>query len=475
MMNRDMGDRLGGPGRRLLPRVVPRRAGAGVGRDVLGGCSGQVQQGEEAADRAVLASDHEEALGLPLPPPRRDRCRRLALPGQDQVQDRLPVARPRRLGILLAPGVPVDRRHDAGKAAEHVLGVGDRALLLVAPRRPQATVDVAADRHGTPAGSRRGRASADRPPGRRGPDRAGTHPSGPDSTNDSPRSQVNGSCASSHLEHLPQQRLGGHPGDRAHLEGAAVEPAGDDLDEPSQQRAHQIRASAGRPPPRRRERPRRPTATAPAGGRAPARPAGRGGRGRRHRRDRYCRLSSGLRLRSDTTRNSSRQAGSARQAGPRCCPSGDHREGGGRQTRQQSSAHPVIQRRQPLIGVEQNHHPATVGRLSAMAPSPSGTVEHLAQRLEHGRAATGRDRARQGEPRSHRHRWRAPRNVQQARLADAWWSVDVEHHERRFRRRRARPGTARPRTRGRRIVAAGRDANRSPSVPPDCVPVIPAG
>ena len=43
-------------------------------------------------------------------------------------------------------------------------------------------------------------------------------------------------------EHLPQQSLGGHPGDRAHLQGAAMNAAGDDLDEPTEQRAHEIRS-----------------------------------------------------------------------------------------------------------------------------------------------------------------------------------------------------------------------------------------
>jgi hypothetical protein len=42
-------------------------------------------------------------------------------------------------------------------------------------------------------------------------------------------------------EHLSQQRLGGHPGRRAHLQRAAMQPAGDDLDESSQQGADQIR------------------------------------------------------------------------------------------------------------------------------------------------------------------------------------------------------------------------------------------
>ena len=44
-----------------------------------------------------------------------------------------------------------------------------------------------------------------------------------------------------HPEDVPQQPFGGHPSDGADLQGAAVEAAGDDLDEPSQQRADQIR------------------------------------------------------------------------------------------------------------------------------------------------------------------------------------------------------------------------------------------
>ena len=42
------------------------------------------------------------------------------------------------------------------------------------------------------------------------------------------------------LEHVPQQPLGGDTGQRAHLQGLAMQTAGDDLDEPPEQDAHQV-------------------------------------------------------------------------------------------------------------------------------------------------------------------------------------------------------------------------------------------
>ena len=62
-------------------------------------------------------------------------------------------------------------------------------------------------------------------------------------------------------------------------------------------------------------------------------------------------------------------------------PTGDHRQGGGRRPRRQPGAHPVIQRPQPLIGVDQDHQPAAVGQL-----------ERASQRLQHRRRRQERSR-----------------------------------------------------------------------------------
>ena len=141
-----LGDHLGGSRRSLLPRVLPRRSGARVGlRCPWADARVRSSRARKPPRARSCPRTTKKPVGLALPPPRRDRCRLLALPGRHQVQDRLPVARLRRLGILLAPGAPVHWRHDAGQAAEHVLGVGDRELLLMAPRGPEASVDVAAD------------------------------------------------------------------------------------------------------------------------------------------------------------------------------------------------------------------------------------------------------------------------------------------------------------------------------------------
>ena len=381
---------------------------------------------------SVLASDHKEALGLPLPPPRRDRCRRLALPGQDQIQDRLPVARPRRLGILLAPGAPVDRRHDAGKAAEHVLGIRDRALLLVAPRGPQASVDVAAD-------------PAEHQPVAVGvaPAQIGfqgvarqivrEHTRGPRLHEGQPAQPGEQLVRVVEPEDLPQQRLGGHPGDRAHLQGAAMRLTGDDLDELSQQGSHQIRGQ--------RVGCRLAAANDDVGQqRQPQRVA--------------MRLLDQLVVtgRVDATRGQVRptvlRAQIAQGHDPQQLPPG--RIGA-------PAPDPVLPvRRSPparwpadaaAVGCVPSHPavpaahrcraeppPGHRRTAPAMAPSPSGTVQHLAQRLEHGR----RRRVEIATVKSNHDCTGVGRepstNVQQPRLADAWWPVDVKHPKWRFGR-----------------------------------------
>jgi hypothetical protein len=417
-------------------RVLPGRAGTRVGLDVLGGGSGQVQQGEEAIDHAALAPDHEEALGLPLPPSRRDRRRLRALPFQDQVQDRLPVSQPRRLGIAPAPRVPVDRGRDAGKTAEQVLGVGDRLLLRLASGRPQAAVDVAAD-------------PADHPPVAVGvaPAQVGLQGvAGQVVRVHALRSRLHegqlpqpGERLMPVLqpEHLPHQRLGGHPGQRAHLQGTAVRPAGDDLDEPPQQDPHQVRGQR-------------------IGGRLAA-ADDHVGQQRQPQRVAMGQLdqlvvAGGVHatgsqvlaalLRAEVAQRHHPQQLPPGRVGPpgrlRRRPPGDHRQGGGRQPRQQPGAHPVVQQAQPLVGVEQEHHPGRAGRPQDGA-LPLGHLEHPAQRLQHGRRRrdevapvdTGHPGARvRGQPREH---------VEQPRLADPRRPVDVEHRELRFGRLQRHP------------------------------------
>ena len=205
--------------------------------------------------------------------------------------------------------------NDPGESAEHVLGVGDRPLLLLVLRRSQASVDVAADRPEHPPvavgvapaqigfESVAGQVVREHTIGPRLHERQPTQP----------RERV---VRILHPEHLaaaaprwsrgrwrtpPGRGGGGRWGRPRRTVAAGCRP------DPG---------SADRRQLRRRERPHRPTATVPAGGRAPARPADRDGPVPRHSACRYRRLSSGLRLRSETTRNSSRHAGSARQAGP---------------------------------------------------------------------------------------------------------------------------------------------------------------
>ena len=254
-------------------------------------------------------------------------------------------------------------------------------------------------------------------------------------------------------EHLPQQRLGGHPGERAHLQGAAMQPAGDDLDEPPQQGSHQIRGQRI--------------------GRRVAAANDHIGQQRQPQRVAMGLLdqlivaggvdATGVQVLAAVLRAQIAQRHHPQQLPPsrvgapgrtRCCPSGDHRQGGGRQARQQPSAHPVIQRRQPLIGVEQDHHSAAVGR-PGDGTVPGGHLEHLPQRLEARPAATGGDRARPVEPRSRPRRPRAQHRRPASSSCRCLVARGRGATETAVRASRARSGTARPRMRGRRIGAAG--------------------
>ena len=426
-----LGDRLCRTRRSLALGIVPGR-GCAPGSAAMSSLDARVRSSNARKPPSAPSwlADDEEALGLLLPPSRCDLRRRLALPGQDEVQDRVPIVRQGRLGILLAPDVPVERRHDAGKAAEHVLGVGDRALLLAAPSRPQAVVDVAAD-------------PTEHPPVAVGvtPAKIGLqgvagqivreHTRRPrlhERQTAQPREQL---VRVLQPEHLPQQHLGGHPGDRAHLQGAAMQPAGDDVHEPSQQRAHQIWGQRV--------------------GRRLAAANDHIGEQRQPQRVAMGQLdqlivagridATGLEVLAAVLRAQIAQRHHPQQLTPgrvgapgrtRCCPSGDDREGGGRQARQQPSAHPVIERREPLIGVEQDHQPAAVGRPADGTLARSGTSSTAAERLEHGRgrreevAPVQTDHARTGVGRKPR------KDVQQARLADARWPVELQHRERRL-------------------------------------------
>jgi hypothetical protein len=233
-------------------------------------------------------------------------------------------------------------------------------------------------------------------------------------------------------ERLPQQRLGGHPGERAHLQGTAMRPTGDDLVELSQQGADQVWGQR-------------------IGGRLAA-ADDHIGQQRQPQRVAMGDLdqllvaggvhATGVQVLAAVLRTQIAQRHHPQQLPPgrvgapgrtRRSPPGDHRQGGDRQARQQPGAYPVIQRRQPLIGIEQHHQPAAVGRPGDGA-LPLRHLEHSPQRLKHGR----RRREEVAPVQANHARARVGRkpgiDVQQPRLADAWWSMDVEQQKRRFGR-----------------------------------------
>jgi hypothetical protein len=154
-------------------------------------------------------------------------------------------------------------------------------------------------------------------------------------------------------------------------------------------------------------------------------------------------------------------------------PTGDHRQGGGRQPRQQPGAHPVIQRPQPLIGVDQDHQPAAVGQpgdgalppgSSSAPPSACSTAGGDGRRSRPSRRTTLAP-APAASPA------KASSNLVLPMPGGPWrWSTTNGGSGDSSAARNSSTSDARPTNRRRR-----RDANRSPSVPADPISVIAAG
>ena len=202
---------------------------------------------------------------------------------------------------------------------------------------------------------------------------------------------------------------------------------------------------------RRRGPGHRPAATTPAGDRAPARPTGRAGPG--HAAGLQVSpavLGTEIAQREAPVTVSPRRIGTPRRA--RCGRSGQTTRAVG-EARQQSRAHPVIDRRQPL-----KLSSSTTTRLPSdgpvMASSPSGTSSTSSSAA----SMAGGDgwRSRPSSPTT-----TAPASAASPAAASSklvlpmpWWSVHVEHGNAEFRRIERRPETVRAQMRGPRIVAA---------------------
>lgn len=366
---------LGGP-----LGVLPSGACTGVGGDVAYRRLGQVQHSEDAPDRAVFTPHDVKALGLGIQPALGDRRRLLALRGQHHRENRLPVLGPRRLRVVPAPGLPVDRREDARQVPEQELLVEQRLLLFPASGRLQTAVDVGADTAEDPL------VALEVTPSQVTVEDVASQvmrvqplrPSLDEGQLAKPGEQLVGIVD---LQSISQQRLCRHPGERAHLQGTAVQPAGGDVDEPSHQGSHEVR--------RQRVGSRLPTAGHHIGQqRQPERMAVR------DLDDRV--VQRGI----DTTRvqvlaalgrAEIAEGDHAKQLTPggistpgrgRWIASRDHGDTGVRQPGKQPAAKPAVDQRQPLIAVKQHHHPRRAG------PPNDGTVpvRHLknpAQPLEH--------------------------------------------------------------------------------------------
>ena len=221
--------------------MLPGRLGSRVGRPVGRGCGGQVEQAEEAAQRAVGLANDDETVALSVEPVRRryppTRAPRTWPPIRGL---RLAIRGTGRLGISLTPSSPVDRRQHAGQIAEHELLVIDGALLGLSARGLEIAVDVGAD---APECSlvpfRVAPAQVDVEHIAR--QRVREQPIGPrlnERQATKPGEQVVGVVE---FQRVPQQVLCGHSGERADLQRPALLPVRHDIEELSQQCSDQIR------------------------------------------------------------------------------------------------------------------------------------------------------------------------------------------------------------------------------------------
>ena len=234
-------------------RVLPRCERSGIGTAILLVGRREVQQRQEAADLVVDVAHDEEARRLPVEPALGDRGRRLALGLAHQLQDALAVAVAGRLGIVMAPRVPVDRRQDARQVAEEELEIECRALLCSPARRLQAGVDVTAD------ATEEALVALGVAPAQIGVERV----AGEVVREHAVRARIDEGKVAQPCEHVmgivegdgvPDQRFGGHARKSARLEGATALIGRDQIDESSQQRGDEVgrqRVDLGLPATRR--------------------------------------------------------------------------------------------------------------------------------------------------------------------------------------------------------------------------------
>ena len=234
-----LGDHLARPRRRTAVRVLPRRERAGIGTAILLVGRREVQQSQEAADLVVGVAHDEEGRRLPVEPALGDHGRFLALGRAHQLQDARAIAVAGRLGIVMAPRVPVDWRQDAREVAEEELEIERRALLCSPPRRPHAGVHVTAD------ATEQALVALGVAPAQVGVERV----AGEVVREHAVRARLDEGQIAQPREHVvrvvegdgvPDQRFGGHARESACLEGTTALIGRDQIDEPSQQRGDEV-------------------------------------------------------------------------------------------------------------------------------------------------------------------------------------------------------------------------------------------
>jgi hypothetical protein len=335
--------------------VFPCRRGPRIGAAVLLGGGRQVQQRRTPAHVVILAADDDKGLGLQVEPALGDGRGCPSLHRLDKLEHARGVLRAGRFGVVLPPHVPGDGRQDTGQIAKHELQIEDGALLLSAARGFQGGVDVPADPAEEDligvgiAPAQVGVEHISREVVREQAVRSRLH----EGQVAQPREQLVGILE---RERVPQERLVGHSGQRAHLQAAALQARGDDVDEPPDKRGDEVgcqRAEGRLPAPHdhvgEQGKPERVTMgdldQAVVDGRID--PAS-------------SQVAAAL-LRIEVAQRDDPQELPPRRVGAPCrarqLSARHHRQRGGGQAGQQRRAHPVVQGAQLLERVEQQEWP----------------------------------------------------------------------------------------------------------------------
>jgi hypothetical protein len=358
-----VGDLLARPGRPVPQRVGPRGPGRGVGLDVLGRRPVQGQVHDEAEQHAVAAPEGDKGIRLPPEPMSGQRGRLLALAPGGHRHDRLVVVGGERVGVGLTEARPLPVLPGERVAPEREDQVQQRPLLLLAGAPTDAVQDVGLDAvlvDAVPLAVAPAQVRVEQVPGQvvRG---QAVRPLLDERQRAQPLEDVVDLAG---VERRPQQRLGGQPRERTHLQRTPVQLARDADDEARQQLAHDVGGVLGREvrQPRRVllgqhiDHQRQGERVAAGEGQHPlVQRLGHAGR------TQIRAAGVGPQVAQGDHPQQLAPGGLRAPGQPGRLPAGQHHDRVGRQLGQEALTQPVVQRCRPLVGVQQHDGAAAPG------------------------------------------------------------------------------------------------------------------